>query len=319
MPSILFVKTSSLGDVIHHMPAVADVRHHSPDAHISWIVEEAYVPLVSLHPDVNKIIPVATRRWRRHLGEAQTWREMRDFRASIRRRPFDAIIDTQGLIRTALMTRMASGPRHGYDRFSIREPLAARFYDVRHSIGRDVHVIERNRLLTGRALGYTLVGEPQYGLKSAPAIVQRPYALFFHSTARLDKHWIVQRWIELARSLAGRGLDIVLPWGTEQERARSERIAQEIPAAQIPDRRTVVELCPVIGNAALVVGVDTGLMHLAAALQTPLIGIFTGTSAVQAKPRGAGPIRVFGGPGQQPEVAEVLQAACEMVRTQGAG
>ena len=313
MPSILFVKTSSLGDVIHHMPAIADVRRRHPEARISWMVEEAYVPLVGLHRQVDEIIPVATRRCRRHLAEARTWREMKAFRAKMRRR-FDAIIDSQGLLRTALMARLASGPHHGFDRWSIREPLASRFYDVRHSIGRDVHVIERNRLLTARALGYTPEGEPEYGLESAHSVIERPYAIFFHSTARLDKHWIVQRWIALGQSLAGQGLAIVLPWGTVEERARSEAIAREVPGAQIPERRPVVDLCPVIGNAALVVGVDTGLMHLAAALSTPLIGIFTGTSAVQAEPRGAGPIRVFGGRGQQPEVGEVLDAAWQIIR-----
>jgi len=257
---------------------------------------------------------VATRRWRKHLAEAHTWREMRDFRARMRRQPFDAIIDSQGLLRTALMARLASGPHHGFDRRSIREPLAARFYDVRHSIGKDVHVIERNRLLTARALGYPLEGEPEYGLESAQVVVERPYAIFFHSTARLDKHWIVERWIELGQALVRLGLAVVLPWGTAEERARSEAIARAVPEAQIPDRRSVDELCPVIGNAALVVGVDTGLMHLAAALQTPLIGIFTGTSASQARPQGKGPIRVFGGPGQQPDVSEVLGAAREMLR-----
>jgi heptosyltransferase-1 len=313
MPSILFVKTSSLGDVIHHMPAIADVRRHIPAARISWMVEEAYVPLVGLHGGVDEIIPVATRRWRCHLAETRTWREIRGFCARMRGQRFDAIIDSQGLLRTALMARLASGPHHGFDRSSIREPLASRFYDVRHSIGRDVHVIERNRLLTARALGYVHAGEPEYGLQCSRSVAQRPYAIFFHSTARLDKHWIVERWIALGQALTDRGLDIVLPWGTEEERGRSEAIARDIPSAQIPERLPVVDLCPMIANAALVVGVDTGLMHLAAALQTPLIGIFTGTSAVQARPRGAGPIRVFGGRGEQPEAEEVIDAARQLL------
>ena len=313
MPSILFVKTSSLGDVIHHMPAVADVRIHHPDAHISWIVEEAYVPLVGLHPEVNEIIPVATRRWRRHLGEAQTWREMRAFRASISRRRFDAIIDTQGLIRTAIMTRLAGGPRHGYDRASIREPLAARFYDVRHSIDHNLHAIDRNRLLTGHALGYTPFGPADYGLETPREILGKSYAMFFHASARVEKQWPVDRWVDLGRSLAGLGLQLVLPWGTAQERAQSEQIAKELPTAFIPERRSLDHLSPVIRNAILVVGVDTGLLHLAAALRTPLVGIFTNTKPALTSPRGEGPITVLGGPGQQPEVAEVFAAAREII------
>src|SRR5215510_7855761 len=124
MSDILFIKTSSLGDVIHHMPALTEARRRRPDARFSWVVEEAFAPLVRLHPAVSEVIPVALRRWRRAPFDAATWTQMAAFRRALRARRFDAIIDTQGLLKSALIARCAEGPRRGYDRDSIKEPLA---------------------------------------------------------------------------------------------------------------------------------------------------------------------------------------------------
>ena len=167
MADILFIKTSSLGDVIHHMPALVEARRRLPDARFAWVVEEAFAPLVRLHPAVDEVIPVASRRWRHALLSAATWREVRAFRRLVRSRAYDAVIDTQGLLRTAVIARLARGRRHGYDSASIREPLAARFYDVRHRVSRDLHAIDRNRILTGLALGYSPEGAIDFGLDRA--------------------------------------------------------------------------------------------------------------------------------------------------------
>src|SRR5215831_14305308 len=137
MPDILFIKTSSLGDVIHHMPALTEARRQRPDARFSWVVEEAFAPLVQIHPAVSDVIPVASRRWRRAPLAASTWREIASFRRAVRARRYDDIIDTQGLVRSALMARLARGRRHGYDANSIRERAASWFYDVRHRVTGD--------------------------------------------------------------------------------------------------------------------------------------------------------------------------------------
>src|SRR4249919_160320 len=164
MSDILFIKTSSLGDVIHHMPALTEARRHRPGSRFFWVVEEAFAPLVQLHPAVSEVIPVATRRWRRTALDPSTWREMASFRRAMRERSYDDIIDSQGLVRSALMARMALGRRHGYDAYSIREPAASWLYDAQHAVARDLHAIARNRLLTGLALGYAPVGPIDYGL-----------------------------------------------------------------------------------------------------------------------------------------------------------
>lgn len=309
MTEILFIKTSSLGDVIHHMPAVAESRAHFPQHRISWLVEEAYAPLVALHPGVDDIIPVAWRRWRKRLLAPQIWREIGDWRRRVGGKPFDAIVDTQGLIRTALMSRFANGVRHGYDSASIREPLASRFYDVRHAVSRQLHAIERNRRLTGLALGYAPSGTVNYGLdRVALRAGNERYAIFLHGTARPEKEWPAANWIALGKQLSGRGLELIVPWGNERERARALHIADAVPNARVPERLSVEQMARLIANAQCVVGGDTGFVHLAAAFGVPLVAIFSGTDPALTRPIGAGPVEVVGAKGVTPSVENVAGA-----------
>jgi heptosyltransferase-1 len=310
MANVLFIKTSSLGDVIHHMPAIVEARRCRPGAHFAWVVEEAFAPLLRLHPAVDEVLPVASRRWRHALLRPATWREARAFRQAVRARAYDEVIDTQGLLRTAVISGLARGRRHGYDAVSIREPLASRFYDVRHRVPRDLHAIERNRILTGLALGYAPDGAIDFGLdRGMLARADRaPCAILLHATARDPKQWPEERWIAFGRTLAARGLETQLPWGTEVERQRSERIAAAIPGARVLDRAPLDELARRIAAAKVVVGVDTGLLHLAAALGVPLVGIFVGSEPGLTGPKGQGPIAIVGGKGALPDVDEVRAA-----------
>ncbi|MCW5691177.1 MAG: lipopolysaccharide heptosyltransferase I [Pseudolabrys sp.] len=314
MREILFIKTSSLGDVIHHLPAVTDARRALPGAQISWVVEEAFAPLARLHPGVDDIIPVASRRWRKRLWSPQTWREVRQSCTALRLHRYDIVIDTQGLLRTGAIARAAQGERHGYDRASIREPLATLFYDVRHAVSRDLHAVERNRRLTALALGYDIAGAPDYNLSrarlSSPA---KPYVVLLHATAQAKKEWPVAHWIALGRFLAQAGLSVVLPWGTEAERQRSETIAADVPNARVPSREPLDQVARLIAGARGVIGVDTGLLHLAAALTVPLIAIFAGSQPRLTGPVGSGPIAVLGADGAPPNVDAVKAAVAKLM------
>jgi heptosyltransferase I len=310
MTEILFIKTSSLGDVVHHMPAVTDARRRLPDARLSWVVEEPYAPLACLHPGIDEVIPVASRRWRAQLHRRETWSEIVRFGRAVRERRYDAVIDAQGLLRTALIAKAARGVRHGYDMASIREPLASLFYDVRHRVEWRCHAIPRNRMLTGCALGYEPQAEFEFGLDRA-SIARRArndYAVLIHGTARVDKEWPQSHWITLARALVDRGLEVVLPWGAEAERRRSDEIVAALGRGEVPDRRPLDEVAALIAGASVVVGVDTGLLHVAAALGVPLVGIFIGSEPGLTGPLGCGHIAVVGGKGTLPDAAEVLRA-----------
>jgi heptosyltransferase-1 len=315
MADILFIKTSSLGDVIHHMPALTEARKARPETRFTWLVEEAFAPLVRLHPAVGDVIPVAWRRWRQSLYAPSTLAEIAGSLRTIRTHRYDLIVDSQGLLRSGVTAHIAHGRRHGYDASSIREPLAAMFYDVRHSVSRDLHAVERNRLLSGLSLGYQPQGAPDFGLDrtSLHAPGER-YAVLLHATARTDKQWPETNWIALGKALAGQGIDLVLPWGTPAERARSERIAAALPHARVPDRAPLDAVARLIAGAQFVVGVDTGLLHLAAALSVPLVAIFAGSKPNLTGPVGSGRIKVLGAEGEPPSVEAVADAIGDIVR-----
>jgi lipopolysaccharide heptosyltransferase I len=313
MTDILFIKTSSLGDVIHHMPAVTEARRQRPEARLAWLVEEAFVPLVRLHPAVAEVIPVAWRRWRKSLYTPATLAEIAGNLRTIRVRRYDEIVDSQGLLRSAIIARIAKGRRHGYDAASIREPPAATFYDMRHRVSRNLHAVTRNRTLSGLALGYAPQGAPDYGLERARfAQPAERYAVLLHASARSFKLWPEQNWIALGKTLGARGLDLVLPWGGVEERARSERISAAVPRGRVPERQPLDAMAGLIAGAQFVIGVDTGLMHLAAALGVPLVAIFTGSNPGLTGPVGNGPLAVLGAQGASPAVEEVSRAVAEI-------
>jgi heptosyltransferase-1 len=314
MPNVLFIKTSSLGDVIHHMPAVVDARVAHPETAFAWLVEEAFAPLVRLHPAVSHVIPVAWRRWRKSLYAPPTISEIAASLRAIRDRHFNDIVDTQGLLRSALIARTARGRRHGYDPSSIREPLASAFYDERYSVSRDLHAVVRNRLLSGLALGYSPHGAPDFGLDRARfSSTDSRYALLLHATARPEKLWPEEHRIALGRRL-GRNSELRLPSGTDLERARSERIAAALPGARVEERRPLDQIAALIAGAQFVVGVDTGLLHLAAALGVPLVAIFTGSKPGLTGPVGSGPIATLGTDGAPPDVEAVIGAVEKVTR-----
>jgi heptosyltransferase-1 len=310
MSDILFIKTSSLGDVIHHMPAISDARRHRPQARIGWVVEEAFAPLVRLNRGVDSVIPVASRRWRRMPFAPQTWREAAAFARAMREQPHEIVIDAQGLLRSALITRFARGRRHGYDAGSVRERAASWFYDEHHRVDRVLHAITRNRMLTAQALGYAPDGPLDFGLDRAALMSGAPTreAVLLHATARPEKEWPVANWVALAQCVAARGYMPVLPWGNEAERRRSVEIARVVPGARVPDLQPLDEVARILARAAFVVGVDTGLLHVAAALGVPLAAIFVGTEPGQHGPLGSGKIEIVGALGAMPPVAEVSAA-----------
>ncbi len=315
MSDILFIKTSSLGDVIHHMPAVSDARCHWPHARIGWVVEEAFAPLVRLHRAVDGVIPVASRRWRAAPFAPATWREFLAFRQAMREQTHETVVDTQGLLRSALVARFARGQRHGYDAQSVRERAASWFYDAHHRVDRALHAITRNRMLTGQVLGYAPDGPLDFGLDRAALMSGGPAreVVLLHATARPEKEWPVANWIGLARTLSAGGYTAVLPWGTEAERRRSDEIAAAVPGARVPDLQPLDQAARMIAQASFVVGVDTGLLHLAAALGVPLVAIFVGTEPGQHGPLGLGKIEVVGTLGEMPSVNDVRAAAERVV------
>ncbi len=315
MTQILLVRMSSLGDILHTFPAVTDLRRARPDAAIDWVVEEAYVPLVRLHPGVTRIIPLALRRWRRRPFDAATWRQFADWKRAVQEKPYDAILDTQGLAKSLFVAKTARGPVHGFGPHTAREAWVARFYDKTYEFAPSEHKVERYRDVAAKALGYQKSSQIDYGIVAPPKPPFAPserYCVLLHATAREGKLWNERAWMELGRALEARGVTCVLPWGDEAERLRSVRIGEALKKPLVPPKMELREACGVVGHAAAVIGVDTGLMHLAAALRVPVVGIFTDSEPLDAKPLGAGRTAFRGGIGTPPSAADVLAALGEV-------
>lgn len=298
---ILIVRVSSLGDVVHNMPAVADIRRRYPGAQIDWLVEESFADLVELVAGVRRAIPFSLRRWRKHLFSRTTWREIGVFRRALAAERYDLVIDCQGLIKTAWIAKWAHGPLVGLgnrtDGAGYEWPVRF-FYNRRVPIAPRTHVVERTRQLVAAAIDLAGPGPASaaavadsidFGLDTSRASfalstyglnLPVPYVVLVHATSRADKAWPEADWIELGRALIARGISLALPWGNDAERQTSERLAQAFGAAAIvPPRLSLPAVVGLLDAAAATVGVDTGLVHIAAALKRPTIELYNFATA----------------------------------------
>jgi heptosyltransferase-1 len=281
MPRVLVVKTSSLGDVIHSLPALTDAARAIPDIKFDWVVEQSFAEVPSWHPVVDRVIPVAVRRWRKH--PVQAWRsgEWSEFKQKVGHYSYDAVIDAQGLVKSAWLTRYAKGVRYGLDKASAREPIASYFYDQPIDVAKGQHAVERVRQLFAKALGYSIDGQLDNVLGEYSLSFQsdrQKSVVLLHGTTWVSKHWPEHSWIELSRLLLEAGYQVKLPWGNEDEKTRAERIAGD-SAAQVLPKMSLSELAALLSASVGCISVDTGLGHLAAAVDTPTLALFGPTNS----------------------------------------
>ncbi|HDU8626363.1 lipopolysaccharide heptosyltransferase RfaC [Morganella morganii subsp. morganii] len=282
MRRVLIVKTSSMGDVLHTLPALTDAVQVFPALTFDWVVEEGFAQIPSWHSAVDRVIPVAIRRWRKNWFRRDIRDERRRFRDAVQSQTYDAVIDAQGLIKSALLvTRLARGRKHGYDRHSIREPLASFFYDEKHAVSKTQHAVERIRQLFALSLGYE---KPQtqgdYAIAAhflnnravSPDAV--PYLVCLHATTRDTKHWPESHWRALFAQLADTDLHVRLPWGAPHEQERALRLAEGFTHVHVLPKLSLADVAAEIAGAEGVISVDTGLSHLTAALDKPNITLY---------------------------------------------
>ncbi|MDH6153988.1 heptosyltransferase-1 [Polynucleobacter sphagniphilus] len=336
-PKILLVKLSSLGDVLHNLPIVWDLRARLPNAQIDWVVEEAYVHLLEplLSKDgfrgIDRIIPLGLRRWKKSIFKINSWKQFFAFKKELQAKTYDVLIETQGLLKSALVCALANKSTDAQviglanaTEFSGYEPLARAFYTESVQVPKQCHAVDRSRWLTCAAFDWPVMNRsttPHFYPENFVANlanthfvgIQKPYVLFFHSTARDAKRWPNESWVALGNVLAKEGYQVVLPWGNPAEKQVSEELALQIAGALVPERFSIAQAFGLIAGAALTVGVDTGLTHLAAVLGKATVEIYCDSPTWKTEGYWSKQIRNTGDMGKSPSASEVIDASLELL------
>lgn len=282
MTRALIIKTSSLGDVIHTLPALTDAKSKFPDITFDWVVEKSFAEIPRWHSAVNKVIPIELRRWRKNILKAIKSGEWQAFYRQLREEKYDVVIDAQGLIKSGFLTFLSVGHnKSGYDWHSAWEPLACITYNKRYAVNPNQHAIDRIRQLFAQALHYDLPNTiPDYGIdpkKLIAATRHDQYVIFLHGTTREDKYWPEAYWLELINKFRNTPYRILLPWGNQAEHDRAKKLAENNAHVDVLPKSSLSELAILLTNAKMVVAVDTGLGHLSAALNIPTVSLYGAT------------------------------------------
>ena len=298
---VLIVKLSSLGDVVHTMPAVMDIQAAFPQAQIDWVVERGFAPLAARCAAVHRVIPCELRRWRKAFlksdTRAQTRADWQAFKADLQRDAYDVVIDLQGLTKSALVAWLARTTPRG-KRYAMANRTDGSGYerptrwvaDVAIRITPHIHAVDRGRALCAQALGYAVPAPLHYGLNQAlerATAPRKPIVVLVHGTSRADKEWPLSHWYALGQRLKDSGLDVALPHGNDEERLRSEALAEMLPGALVWPRMSLDQLTTEMAPCTGVIGVDSGLSHIAVALDLPQVQIYNFDTAWRTGPTGS--------------------------------
>jgi heptosyltransferase-1 len=311
---ILIVKTSSMGDVVHALPLAADLSARLPQAQIDWLVEESFAAIPAMSRHVRRVHRVALRRWRKSPLQAGTWREIAAVKRALRSEHYDWVLDAQGLLKSAWMARWAYAPVAGPSSDAARERIAAVFYQRRIPVPRALHAVERCRRIGAGLFGYALDEQPRFDLTVVPATETSTHqAVLLANASRASKLWPEERWIGVERWLAERGLHSVLFWGAPEEEARVRRLAASMQRATVAPRSSLEAIAATLAQTQVVIGLDTGLSHLAAALGRPTVALYCDYDPALVGVVGVGPVVSLGGVGTPPAMEAVIDAARQVL------
>lgn len=310
---VLLVRLSSMGDLIHTLPAVHDLAAQRPDIELHWLCEAGFADIARLHPFVAKGLPMRWRQWRKQLWQSNTHKAIGELVRTLRTERYDLVLDSQGLLKSALFAKLAQAPIAGLDRHSARESVASFAYRYRYAVAKGQDAVLRNRQLFAQAFGYTFDTPPKFGIRVPPHAqpdgLPPQYHVALHATSRDSKLWPHEHWLQLLQRLhAHDGLPVLLPWGNTAERERAERMAQALPFAHVCPKLNLLQAAAMLQNADTVIGVDTGLLHLANAADKPIVGIYTDSDPVKTGVQPSAYTRNLGSIGIIPDPDSVFDA-----------
>jgi heptosyltransferase-1 len=300
---VLIVKLSSLGDVVHAMPAVQDLLRAMPEAQIDWVVERGFAPLVRRCKGVNRVIASDLHQWRQKPFKADTRQAWKAFKSELQQTRYDAVIDLQGLTKSALVSRMArlsdGGKRYGLanqTEGSSFEAPARWLADVVITMSERSNAVTQSRELCAKALGYTLPIQMEFGLLAlvdkVPVDIKtvafrrglRGMVALLHGTSRADKQWPPEHWCALALRLNEAGFGVALPHGSPAQELATRTIAHGLEHAQVWPAMALDALTDALGTCFGAIGVDSGLSHIAVALDLPHVQIYNLDTAWRTGP-----------------------------------
>jgi len=287
---VLLIKMTSMGDLMHALPALTDAAAAIPGIQFDWVADEAFAQIPSWHRAVNQVIKSAHRRWKKDLGQAWRSGELKAFYRQLNAQHYDVVVDSQSNLKSAavaLLRRCGSkpGPIHGLDAGSVREKPAHWVYQHRHSNVTSAHAIAQQRALMASALGYELPSSaPDFAidrdqLALPDMVLPKRYLFFVHNASWQTKLWPEQHWLALIEQATAAGYSVLLPSGNEQELQRAQRLAATSPLAHALPRLSLSAIAAIMDRALAAVCCDTGLGHLAAVLDLPAIHFYGPTDA----------------------------------------
>ena len=297
MPRVLLIKLTSLGDLIHALPALSDAQDARPGIAFDWVIDENFQEIATWHPAVQGVITTNHREWRGAVTSAETHGSISKTIEQMRSRQYDLVIDGQGNFKTALLSLFSKGPRAGFDAASVREWVAHLAYQRRYTASKSAHAIERLRRLFAAALGYPLPDSaPDFRIRrerfvKPKAELPGDYLVFIHSASWKTKLWPERHWMDLIGKCVSAGFRVLLPWGSKQEEARAKRLATRAEVQVLP-RLSLSEIGYVLAGARACVCMDTGLSHLAAALDIPSVTLYGSTDSGLIGASGASQVHI---------------------------
>lgn len=309
---VLLVRMSSMGDLVHTLPAITELARHRPDIELHWLCESSFADIARLHPFVHTVHEISWRKWRKQLWKKENRKHLKNIAQILKNEHFDRVIDSQSLLKSVFFSKMANAPIYGLNRECARESYSAWFYDHRFQVDKHENVVLRTRQLFARIFDYAVHGNADFGVQvprsgSIDGLPER-YYVACHATSRDSKLWPEERWIALfTRMYQQDGLPVLLPWGNDSEKARAQRIADALPNAQLCPKLNLLQAAYLMSKARAVVGVDTGFLHLANAVDTVVIGLYTDTDPARTGIQESDYAINLGGVEKMPSVDEVYE------------
>ena len=300
---ILIIKTSALGDIIHALPVLGYLREALPDAEIGWVVEEHCKDILEGHPDLAHLHILCTRRWRSSLFSASTRHEIKTVATEVRRLHYDCILDIQGNFKSGIVGVISGVARRiGFPYARLQERGNIAFTTEQAPFD----TIDNHATLRCLSVAHVLCGLPYHRKHFYPKIavsemdievVERYLArlnpgrkvLFHTGTTWQTKFWSQENWVSLGKRVCKAYPDVtlLLSWGSPKERATVDQLATEIgQCVQIPERYPLKPFVALLERMSLVLGGDTGPVHLAAAVGTPTVSLYRSSDGSESGPRG---------------------------------